>query len=152
MMEKKLIINHTDEYFMSLAIQEAQIAFDEEEVPVGAIITFNDRIIAKSHNQTELLNDCTAHAEMLCLTAAMNESGAKYLKDYTLYVTLEPCVMCAGALYWSQIGRIVYATSDIKHGYSLYGNLLHPTTEVLAGIMKQESESLLKQFFSELRK
>ena len=121
----------SDTYFMQKALQEAQIAFEQGEVPVGAVITIGERIIAKAHNLTEKLTDVTAHAEMQAITAASEYLGGKYLMDCTLYVTLEPCVMCAGALYWSQIGRLVYGATDSKRGYHLFGNLLHPKTQVV---------------------
>lgn len=150
-MEKSLIDSKRDEMFMRMALQEAAIAYEEGEIPVGAVVVYKDKVIARSHNQTELLNDCTAHAEMLCITSAMNYCGAKYLNDCVLYVTLEPCVMCAGALFWSQIGRVVYAASDRKRGYSKIGEILHPSTVVESGLLKEESEQLLKSFFSSLR-
>lgn len=148
MMETKL---NNDEYYMKIALLEAKKAFDEGEIPIGAVVVYKDKILARAHNQTELLNDCTAHAEMLCITGAMNEAGTKYLRNCTLYVTLEPCVMCAGALNWAQIGRLVYAASDVKCGYSQTGNLLHKSTVVEHGLMASEAESLLKEFFRKLR-
>ena len=143
----------SDEYFMDMALKEAQLAFAEDEIPVGAVITCGDRLIAKSHNATEQLRDATAHAEMLAITSATNTIGGKYLNDCTLYVTLEPCVMCAGALAWTQIGRIVFGASDPKRGYSrLTENILHPKTSVTSGIKAQEAETLMKQFFEKKRK
>lgn len=143
----------TSEYFMKKAIIEAQKAYDENEIPVGAIIVVNNQIIAKAHNQTERLQDVTAHAEILAITAASDYLGTKYLKECTLYVTLEPCPMCAGALAWSQIGKIVFAASDIKKGFSLINNpLLHPKTIVEKGILENESKELLQQFFRKRRK
>ncbi len=137
---------------MGEALKQAQIAFEEDEVPVGAVIVAENRIIARAHNQTERLNDVTAHAEMLALTSAANYLGGKYLHECTMYVTLEPCVMCAGAQYWAQLGKLVFAASDEKRGFSMVGKkLLHPRTEVVSGLLKSESEALLKQFFSKLR-
>ena len=142
----------TDEYFMRLALQEAQAAFDQDEIPVGAVIVLNNTVIAKAHNLTQTLNDVTAHAEMQALTAASHYLGAKYLNDCILYVTLEPCVMCAGALFWAQIGKIVYGTPDPKRGYSLINaSLLHPKTEVIQGVYADESQALLDIFFSKRR-
>jgi tRNA(adenine34) deaminase len=142
----------TDKIYMNEALKEARKAFDEDEVPIGAVIVCNSRIIARAHNLTERLIDVTAHAEMQAITSAANYLGAKYLVDCTLYVTIEPCVMCAGALFWSQISRIVYATSDPKRGYSLTGkNLLHPKTEVFSGIMQEEATKLMEDFFKSKR-
>lgn len=140
-----------DAYYMRKALQEAEIAFEKNEVPVGAIIVIKDRIIARSHNLTELLNDVTAHAEMQSITAAANFLGGKYLKDCTLYVTLEPCQMCAGALYWSQISKIVYGATDKKRGYTTMGTQLHPKTEIIGGILEEECSLLMKRFFIEKR-
>ncbi|MDR0205951.1 MAG: nucleoside deaminase [Bacteroidales bacterium] len=140
------------EYFMNIALSEAETAFEKGEIPVGVVVVLNNKIIAKAHNLTETLNDVTAHAEMQALTSAFHYLGAKYLNDCILYVTLEPCVMCAGALYWAQIGRIVYGASDTNRGYSLVNAaLLHPKTEVVKGVLENESNALLKQFFSNLR-
>ena len=137
---------------MSLALQQAENAFDEGEIPVGALIVCKDQIIAKGYNQTEKLNDVTAHAEMLALTAASQKLGAKYLKDCTLYVTLEPCVMCAGAIFWSQIGRIVWGASDDKRGFHrVQSNILHPKTQISFGILQEDCEEILKRFFARLR-
>ena len=142
----------TDEYFMRQALVEANKAFDRDEVPVGAVIVAGGRIIARAHNLTETLNDVTAHAEMQAFTAASNSLGSKYLMECTLYVTLEPCVMCAGAAYWTQIGRIVYGAFDPKRGFSLSGNpLLHPKTEVVGGILDGECSELLVRFFEKKR-
>lgn len=142
----------SDEYFMKRALQEAENAFEAGEVPVGAIIVSQNKIIAKGSNQVELLNDVTAHAEIIALTSAANHLGAKYLNECTLFVTLEPCVMCAGALYWSQIGKVVYGASDEKRGYSkIEPNLLHPKTEVVSGIFAEESKLLLQEFFKSKR-
>lgn len=140
-----------DRYFMKKALQEAQLAFEKGEIPVGAVIVIEDRIIARSHNLTELLNDVTAHAEMQAITAAANFLGGKYLKNCTLYVTLEPCQMCAGALYWSQISKIVYGARDVERGYITNGTNLHPKTLVLGGVMEVEAAQLLKQFFIQRR-
>ena len=141
-----------DEYFMREALKEARKAFELEEVPVGAVIVCNDRIIARAHNLTERLNDVTAHAEMQAFTAAANHLGGKYLDECTLYVTLEPCVMCAGAGFWTQVGRIVYGASDDKRGYTLTGaRLLHPQTNVVAGILEADCAELLKTFFKSKR-
>ncbi|MCG8697786.1 MAG: nucleoside deaminase [Bacteroidales bacterium] len=136
------------EYFMRIALNEAQNAFDKGEVPVGAVVVANDMIIAKAHNLTEALNDVTAHAEMQAITSAANSLGSKYLTDCTLYVTLEPCVMCAGALFWAQLDTLVYGASDAKRGFSLVNaNLLHPKTKLINGVLQNESEQLLKNFF-----
>lgn len=140
-----------DTYFMKKALLEAEDAFEKGEIPVGAIIVIKDRIIARSHNLTELLNDVTAHAEMQAITAAANFLGGKYLTNCTLYVTLEPCQMCAGALYWSQISKIVYAASDDKRGFKTLGTKLHPKTEVVSGILANEASELMKRFFIEKR-
>jgi tRNA(adenine34) deaminase len=141
----------TDEYFMKKALQEAQMAFEKGEVPVGAIIVVNNIVIARSHNLTELLVDVTAHAEMQSITAAANYLGGKYLKDCTLYVTLEPCQMCAGALYWSQISKIVFGARDENRGYKKMGTKLHPKTEVVSGVLENECSNLMKEFFLKRR-
>jgi tRNA(adenine34) deaminase len=141
----------TDEYFMKKALQEAEIAFDKGEIPVGAIIVVNNKVIARSHNLTELLNDVTAHAEIQSITAAANFLGGKYLKDCTLYVTLEPCQMCAGALYWSQISKIVFGARDEQRGFITLGTKLHPKTEVKPGVLAGESADLMKRFFANKR-
>lgn len=139
---------YSDEYFMSEALKEARKAYEADEVPVGAVIVAKNRIIARAHNYTEHLNDVTAHAEMQAITAAATAIGGKYLVDCTLYVTLEPCVMCAGALQWSQISRIVYGATDTKRGYhKLNGPVLHPKTQVLSGVLEQPCGELLRQFF-----
>ena len=142
----------TDEYFMKKALQEAEMAFEKGEIPVGAVIVVADKVIARTHNLTELLNDVTAHAEMQAITAAANFLGGKYLKDCTLYVTLEPCQMCAGALYWSQISKIVFGASDTHRGYEKLGTQLHPKTTVVSGIMANEASELMKRFFAKRRK
>jgi tRNA(adenine34) deaminase len=141
-----------DTYFMKKALQEAEMAFEKGEIPVGALIVINNTIIARSHNLTELLHDVTAHAEMQAITAAANFLGGKYLKDCTLYVTLEPCQMCSGALYWSQISKIVYGASDEQRGFVTMGTQLHPKTEVVSGILAEEAAELMKRFFAERRK
>ncbi|RZJ47160.1 MAG: nucleoside deaminase [Flavobacterium sp.] len=142
----------TDEYFMKKALQEAEMAFDKGEIPVGAIIVVADKVIARTHNLTELLNDVTAHAEMQAITSAANFLGGKYLKDCTLYVTLEPCQMCAGALYWSQISKIVFGARDEQRGFIAMGTKLHPKTTVVSGVMANEAADLMKRFFVERRK
>ena len=145
---------YTHEWYMHKALQQAQLAFEKEEIPVGAIVVMQDKIIGRAHNMTEQLNDVTAHAEILALTAAFNHMGAKYLPDATLYVTLEPCHMCAGALYWSKIGRVVYGASDAKHGYQHFfggNNAMHPKTEIISGILANECAALMKNFFKAKR-
>ena len=141
----------TDEYFMKKALQEAEIAFEKDEIPVGAVIVVNDTIIARTHNLTELLHDVTAHAEMQAITSAANFLGGKYLKGCTLYVTLEPCQMCAGALYWSQISKIVFGATDSKRGYKTLGTQIHPKTEVVTGILEKECSELMTNFFQKKR-
>ena len=142
----------TDQEYMQKALIEAKQAFEEGEVPVGAIIVCRDRIIARAHNLTERLTDVTAHAEMQAITAAANALGGKYLTDCTLYVTVEPCVMCAGALAWAQLSRIVYGASDPKRGFSVFApNALHPRTEVTEGILAEECANLMKGFFQRKR-
>lgn len=149
------MMNHpilNDEYYMRQALNEAQAAFDKNEVPVGAVVVCQGRIIARAHNLTETLNDVTAHAEMQAITAAANVLGGKYLTDCILYVTLEPCPMCAGGLLWSQISRIVCAARDEKKGCSLFSpGILHPKTEISYGVLENESVSLLKAFFKQKR-
>jgi tRNA(adenine34) deaminase len=140
-----------DTYFMKKAFQEAEAAYEKGEIPVGAVIVINDKIIARAHNLTETLNDVTAHAEMQAITAAANFLGGKYLQNCTLYVTLEPCQMCAGALYWSQISKIVYAAKDEQRGCGVMKTKLHPKTKISGGIMEKESSKLLKQFFIKKR-
>ena len=142
----------TDEYFMKKALQEAETAFNKDEIPVGAIIVIDNKVIARSHNLTELLNDVTAHAEMQSITAAANFLGGKYLKGCTLYVTIEPCQMCAGALYWSQISKIVFGARDENRGYLTMGTKLHPKTEVIQGVLAEECSNLMTTFFTEKRK
>lgn len=146
------IFDNPDEYFMQQALREARAALDEDEIPVGAVIVSNGSIIARAHNNTERLHDVTAHAEILAFTAAANMLGAKYLTGCTLYVTLEPCHMCAGAAGWTQISRIVYGASDPKRGFTLLTpSPLHPKTTVEGGLMKEECEALLKSFFQRKR-
>ena len=146
------IFDNPDEHFMRQAYNEARMAFDEDEIPVGAVVVSGDRIIARAHNNTERLHDVTAHAEMLALTAAANLLGAKYLSDCTLYVTLEPCVMCAGAIGWTQIGRVVYGAFDPKRGFERLGRaMLHPKTVVASGVLKEECEEIMKAFFQKKR-
>ncbi|MFK7982981.1 MAG: nucleoside deaminase [Saprospiraceae bacterium] len=141
-----------EEYFMQQAFRQAEKAFDEGEVPVGAVIVCNDLIIAKAHNQTELLTDVTAHAEIIALTSASEYLGSKYLQECTMYVTLEPCVMCAGALAWAQLGRLVFGASDEKKGFFRYGKeLLHPKTVVLQGVMETQCGGLMTEFFKRRR-
>lgn len=142
----------SDEHFMKMALKEAEKAFEQDEVPIGAVIVCKNQIIAKAHNQTQLLKDVTAHAEIIAITSAEQYLNQKYLKDCTLYVTLEPCVMCAGALYWSQISKVVFATPDDKRGFMRYGKeLLHPTTKLEYGIMLEESSLMLSNFFKTKR-
>ena len=141
-----------DDYFMREALKEAQKAFAIDEVPVGAVVVCKNRIIARAHNQTEKLTDATAHAEMLAVTSAANHLGSKYLSECVLYVTLEPCVMCAGALNWVQLQKLVYGASDVQRGYSLVNsNLLHPRTEVVKGLKAEESKTLIDAFFKQIR-
>ncbi len=150
----------TDEYYMMLALKEAKKAFGAEEVPVGAVIVQGDKILARGYNQVERLNDPTAHAEILALTSAFNFLGSKYLPEATIYVTVEPCLMCAGALYWSKIGRVVYGTDDEKNGYKKFCRCppsvegisiapwpFHPKTELVKGVLRDECASLMKEFF-----
>ena len=143
-----------DEQFMKQALAQAQRAFEEDEVPVGAVIVANDKIISRGYNQVEKLKDCTAHAEIIALTSAFNYLGSKYLVDATIYITVEPCLMCAGALYWSKIGRIVYGASDEKNGYlHITGNTspFHPKTTIEKGILHEDCAELMKSFFKQKR-
>ncbi len=140
-----------DIYFMKKALQEAEFAFEKGEIPVGAVIVIDNKIIARAHNLTELLTDVTAHAEMQAITAAANFLGGKYLHNCTLYVTLEPCQMCAGALYWSQISNIVFGAKDEKRGCAVMGTTLHPKTKIIDGVLEKEASQLLKRFFTEKR-
>jgi tRNA(adenine34) deaminase len=147
-----VVEQYTDEYFMKKAIIEAKKAFDAGEIPVGAIIVWKNRIIGRGYNLTETLNDPTAHAEIQAITAATNTIGGKYLAECILYVTLEPCVMCAGACFWAHLGAVVYGADDEKRGYSLIGyNILHPKTRVVKGVLKEQSANLLKSFFQKIR-
>lgn len=141
-----------DNFYMKQALQEAKCAFEEDEIPVGAVIVCSDRIIARAHNLTERLSDVTAHAEMQAITAASEYLGGKYLTDCTLYVTVEPCIMCAGALGWSQIGRVVYGAEDEKRGFRKFApQALHPKTQLVSGVMEEECASLMKEFFQRKR-
>ena len=140
-----------DEYFMRKALEEAEVAYSKGEIPVGVVVVINDKIIARGHNLTETLNDVTAHAEMQAITAAANFLGGKYLINCTMYVTLEPCQMCAGALYWSQLSKLVFAAEDQQRGYRKNGVKLHPKTQVKHGILEEEASALLKRFFIEKR-
>ena len=143
-----------DEHFMRQALVQAQTAFEEEEEPVGAVVVVNNRIISRGYNQVEKLNDPTAHAEIIALTSAFNYLGSKYLPDATIYVTVEPCLMCAGALYWSKIGRVVFGAADEKNGYlHITGNTspFHPKTVLVSGILKEECAALMKSFFKQKR-
>jgi tRNA(adenine34) deaminase len=141
-----------DELYMRKALQEAELAYEEGEIPIGAVIVCQDRVISRAHNLTETLHDVTAHAEMQAITAAANQLGGKYLKDCTLYVTVEPCVMCAGALGWSQMSRVVYGASDEKRGYEKYApHAMHPKCEVTRGVLEEECRSLMQRFFQERR-
>ncbi|WP_026711120.1 nucleoside deaminase [Flavobacterium filum] len=141
-----------DTYFMKKALQEAETAFEKGEIPVGAVIVVDNKIIARTHNLTELLHDVTAHAEMQAITSAANYLGGKYLKGCTLYVTLEPCQMCAGALYWSQISKIVFGARDEQRGFIKMGTQLHPKTEVVSGVLANEAADLMVRFFASKRK
>lgn len=142
---------YTDDYFMKEAFKEAEKAFEKDEIPVGAIVVIDKQIIARAHNLTEQLNDVTAHAEIQAITSASHFLGGKYLKEATLYVTLEPCVMCAGALYWSQIKKVFYGARDEKRGALQHENLFHPKTTVVGGLLQNEAEYLLKSFFKNKR-
>ncbi|HBY68882.1 MAG: tRNA-specific adenosine deaminase [Flavobacteriaceae bacterium] len=146
-----LLKPYDDTYFMKRALMEAEIAFEKDEIPIGAVVVVKNQIIARAHNLTETLNDVTAHAEMQAITAAANYLGGKYLKDCTLYVTIEPCQMCAGALYWSQIDKVVYGARDEQRGCINMNTKLHPKTKMSGGVMKEEASELLKKFFIEKR-
>jgi len=144
----------SDEYFMQFALKEAQLAYDANEVPVGAVVTIQNKIIARGHNQVERLNDATAHAEMIAITSAFNYLGSKYITGATVYVTVEPCLMCCGALYWSKLARIVYGASDEKNGFKhITGNNwpFHPKTELVKGVLEHECTQLMKNFFKAKR-
>lgn len=140
----------TDEYFMMLALKEARRAFDEDEIPIGAVVVINEKVIARGYNMTEKLNDPTAHAEMIALTSAFSNLGSKYLPEAKLYVTVEPCIMCAGALYWSKVASVIYGAEDEKNGYKKVvgqGWPFHPKTELTRGVLKDECAALMKDFF-----
>jgi tRNA(adenine34) deaminase len=148
------MLAYDDEHFMRQALREAQDAFHEDEVPIGAVLVMNNKIIARGHNQVERLNDPTAHAEVLAITSACSHLGAKYLPDATLYVTIEPCHMCAGALYWSKLQRVVFGANDHKQGFHFfYGekNPFHPKTEITGGVLAEECAQLIKDFFKQKR-
>ena len=146
------VLQPDDNYYMQQALKLAEQAYEEGEIPVGALVVLNQRVVAKSYNQTERLHDATAHAEMLALTSAFDYLGAKYLPECTLYVTLEPCVMCAGAIHWSQIGGLVYGATDEKKGFNQYSDsIIHPKTEVRRGVLAEESTQLIKSFFRRMR-
>lgn len=144
----------TDEYFMMQAIKEAKKALEDDEIPIGAIVVINERVIARGHNMTERLNDPTAHAEMIALTSAFNLLGSKYLPEATLYVTIEPCLMCSGAIYWSKLGKLVYGADDEKNGYKKTTGAawpFHPKTELIRGVLKEDCAKLMKDFFKTKR-
>jgi tRNA(adenine34) deaminase len=144
----------TDEYFMMQAIKEAKKALEDEEIPIGAVVVINDRVVARGHNMTERLNDPTAHAEMIALTSAFNLLGSKYLPEATLYVTVEPCLMCSGAIYWSKLGKLVYGADDEKNGYKKTTGTawpFHPKTELIRGVLKEDCAKLMKDFFKTRR-
>lgn len=144
---------HSDNHFMKQALKQAELALEKGEIPVGAIVVCENQIIARAHNQTEQLGDVTAHAEIIAITAASNYLNSKYLPECTLYVTLEPCIMCAGAMHWAQLGRVVYGAADDKRGFMRFGkSLLHPKTKLEYGIMETECGLLLKTFFEKLRR
>ena len=144
---------HSDDHFMGEALKQAQLAFDDQEIPVGAVIVNKNRVIARAHNQTERLTDVTAHAEILAITAASNFLGSKYLSECILYVTLEPCVMCAGALYWSQISKIIIGATDEKRGFLQKGaDLIHPKTELVTKIRESECREIIHDFFKKIRR
>ena len=148
------MLEYDDIYFMQQALKEAQLAYDADEVPVGAVVVMNNKIIARGHNQVELLNDATAHAEILALTSAFNYLGAKYLPDAILYVSVEPCLMCCGAMYWGKIGRVVFGASDEKNGYRRITKEnwpFHPKTELASGILADEAAFLMRAFFKSKR-
>jgi tRNA(adenine34) deaminase len=152
MQKHRIIFMADDNFYMKQALQEAKCAFEEDEIPVGAVIVCSDRIIARAHNLTERLSDVTAHAEMQAITAASEYLGGKYLTDCTLYVTVEPCIMCAGALGWSQIGRVVYGAEDEKRGFRKFApQALHPKTQLVSGVMEEECALLMKEFFQRKR-
>jgi tRNA(adenine34) deaminase len=149
-----IFVTMNDEYFMRQALAQAQNAFDEDEVPIGAVVVINNKIIARGYNQVEKLQDPTAHAEIIALTSAFNHLGSKYLPDATIYITIEPCLMCAGAMYWSKIGRIMYGASDEKNGYlhtTKENSPFHPKTELVKGVLEDECAALIKTFFKQKR-
>lgn len=153
MAEKIKVSSQQDEKYMRMAIEEAERALAKHEVPIGAIVVVGDRVIGRGHNLVETLADATAHAEMQAITAAASTLGGKYLQQCTLYVTVEPCAMCAGAIAWSQVGRVVYGAADAKRGYSTISErILHPKTEVVSGVLAERSEELMQRFFADLRK
>jgi tRNA(adenine34) deaminase len=144
----------THEYFMMLALKEARLAFEEDEIPIGAVVVLNEKVIARGRNMTEKLNDPTAHAEMIALTSAFNTLGSKYLPEASLYITVEPCLMCAGAIYWSKLGKIIYGADDEKNGYKKTTSSnwpFHPKTELIRGVMKEDCAKLMKDFFKNKR-
>ncbi len=144
----------THENFMMLALKEARLAYEEDEIPIGAVVVMNDKVIARGRNMTEKLNDPTAHAEMIALTSAFNSIGSKYLPEAALYITVEPCLMCAGAIYWSKLGKIIYGADDEKNGYKKTTSSnwpFHPKTELIRGVMKEECARLMKDFFKSKR-
>jgi tRNA(adenine34) deaminase len=149
-----MTLEQTDEYYMNQALKEARLAYEEDEIPIGAVIVLNDRIIARGHNQTERLTDCTAHAEIIALTSAFNFLGSKYLPEASIYVTVEPCLMCAGALYWSKIAKVVYGAEDDKNGYrrgtpitALAGWPFHPKTTLVKAVLADQCAGLMRDFF-----
>ncbi len=154
MMAEKIKSEMTkDEKYMRMALNEARLALDKREVPIGAVVVAGDRVIGRGHNLVETLMDATAHAEMQAITAAMSTLGGKYLNDCTLYVTVEPCVMCGGALAWSQIGRVVWGADDVKRGYTTFSErIMHPRTELTRGVLREECEALMNDFFRSIRK
>ena len=153
MAEKNRVSREIDEKYMRMAIEEAERALEKREVPIGAIVVAGDRVIGRGHNLVETLADATAHAEMQAITAAASTLGGKYLTQCTLYVTVEPCVMCGGAIAWSQLGRVVYGAADPKRGYSTYSErIMHPKTQVVSGVLRERCEELMQRFFADLRK
>jgi tRNA(adenine34) deaminase len=153
-MTPQMTLEQTDEYYMNQALKEARLAYEEDEIPIGAVIVLNDRIIARGHNQTERLTDCTAHAEIIALTSAFNFLGSKYLPEASIYVTVEPCLMCAGALYWSKIAKVVCGAEDDKNGYRrgtpvtlLAGWPFHPKTTLVKGVLADQCAGLMRDFF-----
>ncbi len=142
----------SDEFYMRMALQEAQMALEEGEIPIGAVIVCGDKVVARAHNQVERLHDATAHAEMLALTAAMNHLGAKYLNACTLYVTVEPCPMCSGGIYWAKLKKLVFAAPDERMGFEHFHCPLHPKTEIVRGVLEKEARELMQNFFRTIRK